>query len=405
MFERLQDLAEVHYGKSPAGVFSRDGGVPVVGTGGVYGRAEKSLFDSGIVVPRKGSLGGVLYMSAPFWPVDTTYAVIPKPGTFSRWLFYCLKHFDLEGLNEATGVPSINRDMLYDVKFFKPDYASQKAISVILDTLDTQIRQTEAIIAKLQQVKQGLLHDLLTRGIDESGQLRPPYEQAPELYKESPLGWVPKGWETVSLGDVASRSSGKLQTGPFGSQLHADEYVAEGIPVIMPQDINGERVDRAKVAYITENRAKSLARHRVISNDVVFSRRGDLSRCVAVNEPEVGWVCGTGCLLARFPKNEILGEWLSLTYKKYWSQKQIEGMAVGSTMPNLNTGILANLIISKPSSDEQQSILNYYKESEKCQSFEESSLQKLKKQKAGLMDDLLTGRIRVTDLIDQQQAS
>lgn len=165
-------------------------------------------------------MGGVLYMSVPFWPVDTTYAVIPKPGTFPRWLFYCLKHFNLEKLNEATGVPSINRDMLYDVKFFKPDYASQKTIANILDTLDIQIRQTEAIIAKLQQVKQGLLHDLLTRGIDENGQLRPPYEQAPELYKASPLGWIPKEWEVRQAGEVCTsivpgRNKPALQGGSY----------------------------------------------------------------------------------------------------------------------------------------------------------------------------------------------
>lgn len=374
---------------------------------GLSASASNLIPENTVVICSRMAVGRAAITATPIAINQDLKALFVRDGVDERYLLRLLHWIKGEAENKAVG-STVKGIRIADLLALEVPIApadEQPTIANILDTLDTQIRQSEAIIAKLQQVKQGLLHDLLTRGIDESGQLRPPYEQAPELYKESPLGWVPKGWETVSLGDVASRSSGKLQTGPFGSQLHADEYVAEGIPVIMPQDINGERVDRAKVAYITENRAKSLARHRVISNDVVFSRRGDLSRCVAVNEPEVGWVCGTGCLLARFPKNEILGEWLSLTYKKYWSQKQIEGMAVGSTMPNLNTGILANLIISKPSSDEQQSILNYYKESEKCQSFEESSLQKLKKQKAGLMDDLLTGRIRVTDLIDQQQAS
>src|SRR5690606_28997388 len=82
------------------------------------------------------------------------------------------------------------------------DLAEQRAIAQILDTLDTAIRETEALIGKLKAVKQGLLHDLLTRGIDANGELRPPQSEAPQLYKESPLGWIPRGWEVVEVGEV-----------------------------------------------------------------------------------------------------------------------------------------------------------------------------------------------------------
>lgn len=88
--------------------------------------------------------------------------------------------------------------------FSVPDVSEQEqqAISLSLDTLDTTIRQTEAIIEKLKQVKQGLLHDLLTRGIDANGELRPPQSQAPHLYKDSPLGWMPKEWRCETVGRV-----------------------------------------------------------------------------------------------------------------------------------------------------------------------------------------------------------
>ncbi|GEN28529.1 hypothetical protein HVA01_21750 [Halovibrio variabilis] len=332
----------------------------------------------------------------------------PNEHIDPKYLYYSLsssqaKRYAQKECQKAINQVSLNTKTVGAYEFYVPPIYEQKVIAKILYTLDTQIRQTEAIIAKLQQVKQGLLHDLLTRGIDANGQLRPPYEQASELYRDSPLGWIPKEWEIISLGDIASRSFGTLQTGPFGSQLHAYEYVSEGIPVIMPQDLNGEQIDANKIAYITEERAKKLGKHRVTSNDVVFSRRGDLSRCVAINESEAGWVCGTGCLLVRLPKSEILGEWLSLTYKQAWSQKQIEGMAVGSTMPNLNTSILAKFIIAKPPADEQRSILDFYVESEKRQHLEQKTLAKRKQQKFGLMDDLLTGRKQVTELIEQQQ--
>lgn len=92
------------------------------------------------------------------------------------------------------------------LKWFVPEVpsAQQQKIAQILDTLDTAIHETEAIIAKLKAVKQGLLHDLLTRGIAANGELRPPQAEAPHLYKESPLGWIPIEWDAPKLGYACS---------------------------------------------------------------------------------------------------------------------------------------------------------------------------------------------------------
>src|SRR5690606_33484545 len=79
-----------------------------------------------------------------------------------------------------------------------PPLPEQRRIAAILDTLDEAIRQTEALIAKLKQIKRGLLHDLLTRGIDDNGELRDP-ERHPEQFRDSPLGRVPRGWMVSRL--------------------------------------------------------------------------------------------------------------------------------------------------------------------------------------------------------------
>ncbi len=83
-----------------------------------------------------------------------------------------------------------------------PPLPEQRRIAEILDTLDEAIRKTEQVIAKLQQMKQGLLHDLLTRGIDENGELRDP-ERHPEQFKDSPLGRIPREWEVAPLENLA----------------------------------------------------------------------------------------------------------------------------------------------------------------------------------------------------------
>jgi type I restriction enzyme S subunit len=243
-------------------------------------------------------------------------------------------------------------------------------------------------------MKAGLLHDLLTRGLDENGELRDAIAH-PEQFKDSPLGQVPKEWEVTTLGAVVARSGGFIQTGPFGSQLHAYEYVDAGVPVIMPQDIQDGYISDSQIAHITPAKAGTLARHRVELNDVVFARRGDLERCAFIDKRELGWLCGTGCLLVRVPGKEIDGRWLAATYRHDRSQRQILARAVGSTMVNLNSTLLSDLLIAKPTYLEQTAIVRVVDTYDSRIRTEEAYRDKLKLQKQGLMQDLLTGKIRL----------
>jgi type I restriction enzyme S subunit len=324
-----------------------------------------------------------------------------------RWLSYvlrmasCRAYVEVHASGTSGTMKNLPKAKLLEMEVAYPSFPEQKSISMVLDTLDTNIRQTEAIITKLQQVKQGLLHDLLTRGIDANGELRPPVEVASHLYKESPLGWIPKEWEVVTLGQIAQRSGGLLQTGPFGSQLHAHEYVSDGVPVIMPQDMVDSELSVAQIARISQRKATVLSRHRVQANDIVFSRRGDLSRCVAIKDQHTGWLCGTGCLLARLSNKEINGYWLALVYQQPAVQTQVMGRAVGSTMANLNSSILGELTLSRPDIIEQNEVAQRLESISKRIEHESLKLEKLNKTKSGLMDDLLTGCVRVTPLLTE----
>lgn len=326
-----------------------------------------------------------------------------------KWLYHALPRAATSVVTDtAVKGATLNKAKMAEMTLNLPPPEEQSKIAQVLDTVDTAIHETEAIIAKLKAVKQGLLHDLLTRGIAANGELRTPQGEAPHLYKQSPLGWIPKEWEEVSLGEIARRSGGLLQTGPFGSQLHAHEYVLDGIPVIMPQDmVNGE-LSVERIARINQRKATALSRHCVQSNDLVFSRRGDLSRCVAIEEEHLGWLCGTGCLLARLPVHEVNGYWLALVYTQPGVQTQVMGRAVGSTMANLNTSILAAITVARPPVAEQDEIARRLKSLNKRIRYEEEELEKRRFEKKGLMDDLLTGRVRVTPLLAeaaQQQGS
>lgn len=164
-------------------------------------------------------------------------------------------------------------------------------------------------------------------------------------------------WHDTTLGELVTSSGGGIQTGPFGSQLHASDYVADGIPSVMPANIGENRIVEDGIARITEEDAQRLSRHRLVPGDIVYSRRGDVERRALVREENAGWLCGTGCLRVHFgPEPTADAAFVSYALGTEWTRSWIVQQAVGATMLNLNTGILASVPLSVPELGEQRAI-------------------------------------------------
>ncbi|GHO82987.1 restriction endonuclease subunit S [Dictyobacter formicarum] len=164
-------------------------------------------------------------------------------------------------------------------------------------------------------------------------------------------------WEETTLGKICEDSGGNIQTGPFGSQLHASDYVSVGVPSIMPQNISDNRVIIDGIARIRDADARRLSRYLVKSGDIVYSRRGDVERRALIRETEEGWLCGTGCLRVRFgDKKPISSTFISYYLGVPNIRKWIVQHAVGATMPNLNTAILSDVPVRLPPYHEQKAI-------------------------------------------------
>lgn len=163
-------------------------------------------------------------------------------------------------------------------------------------------------------------------------------------------------WVAWTLGELETASSGTIQTGPFGSQLHQSDYAEVGTPVVMPTNIRELRVDDSGIARVSQEHVERLARHKLAPGDIVYSRRGDVEKCALVAEQQEGWLCGTGCLIVRvhgrIADPRFLAYQLSLPQTKEW----ISQRAVGATMPNLNTRILREVPVHLPSLEEQRAI-------------------------------------------------
>lgn len=171
-----------------------------------------------------------------------------------------------------------------------------------------------------------------------------------------PLFSIFYDWEISTLGDIVARGGGSIQTGPFGSQLHASDYVDHGIPSIMPQNIANDRISEEGIARITEEDAKRLSKYRVRKGDIIYSRRGDVERRALVRQEHDGWLCGTGCLKVSFGHGLVVPEYAAFYLSHPASRSWVVQHAVGATMPNLNTSILSALPFVLPPISEQKRI-------------------------------------------------
>ena len=164
-------------------------------------------------------------------------------------------------------------------------------------------------------------------------------------------------WHKRTLGELCSIGGGRIQTGPFGSQLHQSDYEAAGTPVVMPTNINDGRIDTEGIARVSEAHVHRLRRHKLALGDIVYGRRGDIGRQAITREENVDWLCGTGCLRVSLGDTEILPAFLHRYLATASVIGWIQGQAIGATMPNLNTSILERVPVRYPDLPTQKKIV------------------------------------------------
>lgn len=166
----------------------------------------------------------------------------------------------------------------------------------------------------------------------------------------SDSGGIMKKLRKTKLGELVD-----FQTGPFGTQFSASEYVNEGIPVINVKNIGIGMVVEENLDYISEQTRDRLSQHILKTGDIVFGRKGSVDKHAYIFKNENGWVQGSDCIRAR-KKTQVNTLFLSQYLEGDGVKKQIINAAVGSTMPSLNTDILKDVIVLLPNIKEQNRI-------------------------------------------------
>lgn len=399
------------------------GSIPWVTPGEVSGEAAKLLHDTNdhisasglagsganllpagsLLVTTRATLGARVINAVPMATNQGFKSIVLKKPEEASYYFHLFAKVKPELVRRASGTTflEISGAEFGSIKVPSPSPAEKLKIAQLLDTLDTSIHQTQAIAGKLKQVKQGLLHDLLTRGVDANGELRPSHDVAPGLYQESPLGWVPKEWEVAALGDLAE----SLVDGPFGSNLKTAHYVeSPGVRVVRLQNILAGQYDDSERAFISERHAASLVRNRVSAGDALIASLGDASYpvgrscCYPLDLPDA--INKADCF--RFRSGPMCrNQFVMHSMNGSAARKQVRGYEQGVTMKRINLGNLRRIEIALPSISEQDAIGARLEGTQRQIDATSVQLEKLRSEKLGLMNDLLTGRVRVTPLLAQ----
>lgn len=312
------------------------------------------------------------------------------------WLFYELPRAALRGISDtAVKGSTLNKAKLRKLPLELPPLPEQRQIAEILDTLDEAIRKTEQIIAKLQQVKQGLLHDLLTRGIDDNGELRDP-DRHPEQFKDSPLGRIPKGWDVDCLEALTAR---RIVDGVH----HTPTYVAQGVPFLTVENLTrGPGISLTPCRYVSERAHREyFLRADPRPGDVLVSKDGTLgvARIVPEGFPEASIFVSVALLRPR--PDRILPGIIREFFETHWFHRQLGTQSAGTGLKHIHLEHFRAFRLAVPPLVEQRHICERISALEAVSTREQEQLSKLRLLKSGLMEDLLTGRVRVTKLLEQ----
>lgn len=334
---RLGDVLTLQRGHDLPNGQREDGDVPVVSSSGITGsHNEVKATAPGVVTGRYGTIGEVFYLEQDYWPLNTALYVTDFKGNQPRFAAYLLRNTLRNYKSDKAAVPGVNRNVLHEIKVRCPDRVTQERITSILSAYDDQLENNRRRIQLLEQSAQLLFKEWFVH-------LRFPGHEHVKI-KDG----VPEGWSLRELADLCVDGDG-IQTGPFGSQLHQSDYTEDGVPVVMPRELAGNRISTEGIARVPEEVVNRLSRHKLRIGDTVYGRRGDIGRRAFIGHRENGWICGTGCLRLRPNSLKVAPRYLFDALGSPQTEGTIIARAKGATMPNLNASIMKSIFVLIPS--------------------------------------------------------
>jgi type I restriction enzyme S subunit len=313
----------------------------------------------------------------------------------SDYLLYCLRSQLIQDIiNREKTTNAQPKLALMRIKSFPiplPRVSEQQKIADILTSVDNTISKTEAIIKQTEKAKKGLMQQLLTKGIGHT------------KFKQTEIGEIPEEWELLELGKLADPSDRySLTGGPFGSDLKSEEYTVSGIRIIQLQNIkDGYFSDEYKI-YTSELKADELRKCNIYPGDIIIAKMAEpVARACIIPDIEDRYIMASDGIRLSVDKNSYSTQFVTYAINSNYFRQQAIDNSTGSTRLRIGLKTLRQLKIIIPSFYEQKRIEKVLLSFDLKLNTEEKKLSKLRTLKQGLMQVLLTGKVRVK--VDKQE--
>lgn len=246
---------------------------------------------------------------------------ICSDSIYNKYLFYFLrlKKEYLNSLGRGATFKEISKSIVESITIPLPPKSTQLSIVSELDKINELIRLKKEQLKDYDNLAQSIFYEMFGDPVENE-----------------------KEWEVKKIGDLAI-----VKTGPFGSMLHKEDYITDGIPLVNPIHMKNFKIVPDMEFTISKEKACELENYMLQNNDVVFARRGDIGRCAIVSEIEKGYLCGTGSLFVRFTE-DIESVFIMYIIRSESFSKHLVSKAKGATMLNINSNTIADLEIPLP---------------------------------------------------------
>lgn len=347
------------------------GDVPVYGTGGVMTYVDSYLYDGESVgIGRKGTIDKPQFLKGKFWTVDTLFYTHSFIGTTPKFLYYLFSSINWKLYNEASGVPSLSKKTIETIDVLIPPLPVQQKIASILSKWDELIESQTKLIEAKEKQKTSLMQKLLT------GEVRFP------------------GFEDEDIIEGVLSDFVGLK---HGYQFRKEDFVQNGIPVIKIGNVIGQNLSFEGVTYISETRLEKFRDFQIYNGDLLMSLTGNIGRVVEVQNLDIPVV--QNYRVGKF--YSLSEEVLSRDFLKYLLSSpmllnQLLSYANQSAQANFGKQDMDKLSVTFPSNiSEQKKVGGLLNKCDLELQTLKDELETLKRQKKGLMQQLLTGKIRV----------
>ena len=348
--KKLKECLEIKHGKPQHDVEDKNGIYPILASGGEIGRTNSFLCNKpSVLIGRKGTIDKPQYMDTPFWTVDTLFYSLIKSEYLAKYIFYKFETINWNKYNEGSTIPSLSSSTIHSIKVLLPPLAEQEKIAEILGTWDEAIEKLSSLIEQKKLLKKGLMQKLLTGKVRLKGFTQP--------------------WKEVKLGELIKQKRIVIEK---GKSLTSENIVEGAIPVIA-----GGKTSPYSHNKFTHNKPC-----------ITISASGAYAGYVWKHITPI-WASDCNVLYGTDYDTNFLG--CCLEYK----QQQIYQLQTGGAQPHVYATDIKIITVPNINITEQQAIADVLSTADEEIDLLNKKLEALKEQKKCLMQQLLTGNIRV----------